>query len=110
MGKICKGFYLIGTGLVELVAGAVGFVIGGVIKAGRKAVKAVRRWKIKRATAYVAKYGYELDINDRVKVAGKAYYVMSFESYLGYDDKREVRLNLIGVPQYREMVRRLKQV
>lgn len=110
MGKICKGFYLIGTGLLELGAGVMGFCIGKTIKAGKKAVKAVRRWKLKRATAYVARYGYELGVNDRVKVAGKAYYVMSYESYSGYDDKREVRLNLIGVPQYREMVRRLKQV
>ena len=73
-------------------------------------VKAHRRRKLKRATAYVNKYGYELDLNSRVKLDGKAYYVFALQSCRDIENRREVEIALIGVPQYKEIKRRLKAV
>ena len=102
MGKITKGFKYIGAGIVDLLAGVVKLfarAIGAVIKRHR-------RKKLKKATAYVEKYGYELQINSRVKFT--AYYVMSYEYFEDAEKKREVSIKLIGVPQYKEMMRRIK--
>ena len=54
------------------------------------------------------KYGYELQINSRVKFNNTAYYVMSYEYFEDAEKKREVSIKLIGVPQYKEMMRRIK--
>ena len=104
MGKITKGFKYIGAGIVDLLA--------GVVKLFARAVGAVikrhRRKKLKKATAYVEKYGYELQINSRVRFNGTPYYVMSYDYFEDMGQKREVSIKLIGVPQHREMMRRIK--
>lgn len=104
MGKITKGFKYIGAGIVDLLSGVVKLfarAVGAVIKRHRKR-------KLKKATAYVEKYGYELQINSRVKFNNTAYYVMSYEYFEDAEKKREVSIKLIGVPQYKEMMRRIK--
>lgn len=108
MRKIVKGFKLIGSGIWDAVCMVVLAIVGAIVRAVKRLVKAVRAWRLKRAVKYVERYGYSLSVNSRVKVDGKAYYVLSFETYQGYDSKREVRLNLVGVPQYREIMRRMK--
>lgn len=104
MGKITKGFKYIGAGIVDLLAGGVKLfarAIGAVIKSHRKR-------KLKKATAYVEKYGYELQINSRVRFNNTPYYVMSYEYFEDVERKREVSIKLIGVPQHKEMMRRIK--
>lgn len=104
MGKITKGFKYIGAGIVDLLAGGVKLfarAIGAIIKSHRKR-------KLKKATAYVEKYGYELQINSRVRFNNTSYYVMSYDYFEDAERKREVSIKLIGVPQHKEMMRRIK--
>lgn len=103
MRKVIKGVQFICLGIVEILLS----VLSGLLVAVNKLIRRWRRWRLKRATAYVNRYGFELDLNSRVKVAGKAYYVLSYERFEDIENRREVRLNLIGVPQYREIRRRL---
>lgn len=103
MRKVIKGVKFICLGIVEILLS----VLRGLLVAVNKLIRRWRRWRLKRATAYVNRYGFELDLNSRVKVAGKAYYVLSYERFEDIENRREVRLNLIGVPQYREIRRRL---
>lgn len=103
MRKVIKGVQFICLGIVEILLS----VLRGLLVAVNKLIRRWRRWRLKRATAYVNRYGFELDLNSRVKVAGKAYYVLSYERFEDIENRREVRLNLIGVPQYREIKRRL---
>ena len=103
MRKVIKGVQVICLGIVEILLS----VLSGLLVAVNKLIRRWRRWRLKRATAYVNRYGFELDLNSRVKVAGKAYYVLSYERFEDIENRREVRLNLIGVPQYREIRRRL---
>lgn len=103
MRKVIKGVQFICLGIVEILLS----VLRGLLVAVNKLIRRWRRWRLKRATAYVNRYGFELDLNSRVKVAGKAYYVLSYERFEDIENRREVRLNLIGVPQYREIRRRL---
>ena len=110
MSKVLEGFKLIGLGIWEMIKKGFLFiagVIGGVIM---KVVRAHRRRKLRRATAYVNRYGYELDLNSRVKLDGKAYYVFALQSCRDIENRREVEIALIGVPQYKEIKRRLKAV
>lgn len=103
MRKVIKGVQFICLGIVEILLS----VLSGLLVAVNKLIRRWRRWRLKRATAYVNRYGFELDLNSRVKVSGKAYYVLSYERFEDIENRREVRLNLIGVPQYREIRRRL---
>lgn len=103
MRKVIKGVKFVCLGIVEILLS----VLRGLLVAVNKLIRRWRRWRLKRATAYVNRYGFELDLNSRVKVAGKAYYVLSYERFEDIENRREVRLNLIGVPQYREIRRRL---
>lgn len=103
MRKVIKGVKFVCLGIVEILLS----VLRGLLVAVNKLIRRWRRWRLKRATAYVNRYGFELDLNSRVKVAGKAYYVLSYERFEDIENRREVRLNLIGVPQYREIKRRL---
>ena len=103
MRKVIKGVQFICLGIIEILLS----VLRGLLVAVNKLIRRWRRWRLKRATAYVNRYGFELDLNSRVKVAGKAYYVLSYERFEDIENRREVRLNLIGVPQYREIKRRL---
>lgn len=103
MMRVIKGVQFICLGIVEILLS----VLRGLLVAVNKLIRRWRRWRLKRATAYVNRYGFELDLNSRVKVAGKAYYVLSYERFEDIENRREVRLNLIGVPQYREIKRRL---
>lgn len=91
--------------------------VNAVVQAGLRAVgmsilkvrKCWRRWRLKRATAYVNRFGYELDLDSRVIMDNRAYYVFSINHYRNGENKREVQISLIGVPQYREMKRRMKK-
>ena len=110
MSKVLEGFCLIGTGIWEMIKKGFLFiagVIGGVIM---RVIRAHRRRKLKRATAYVNRYGYELDLNSRVKLDGKSYYVFALQSCRDIENRREVEIALIGVPQYKEIKRRLRAV
>lgn len=104
MAKIVKGLKFICTGIIEILIGIVFRVLSSI----NLLLRRWRRWRLKRATTYVNRYGFELDLDSRVKVAGKAYYVLSYERFEDIENRREVRLNLIGVPQYREIRRRLR--
>lgn len=104
MRKIVKGFQYIGLGLMDMVAG----VVKCVLRIGYAVVRKYRNWRLKRATAYVNRYGYEIDLNSRVKLGGKAYYVLSYDTFEDVESRREVRVNLIGVSQYREIIRRTR--
>lgn len=104
MNKIIKGFKYIGSGIVDLVAGIVKAVLRVIADAGLE----IRKWRLRRATAYVNKYGYEIDLNSRVKMGGRSYYVMSYDFFEDVEKRREVRLNLIGVSQYKEILRRTR--
>lgn len=104
MKKVIKGVKFIGLGIVEILVS----VLRGIVELFNWLIRKYRRWRLRRATAYVNRYGYELDLNSRVKLAGKAYYVLSYERFEDIENRREVRLNLIGVPQYREIIRRIR--
>lgn len=108
MSKIGKGICLIGSGIWEMIIKAFLFIVGSIVRAALKVSKEYRRRKLKRATAYVNKYGFELDLNSRVRLDGKAYYVFSFQSCRDIEERREVEVALIGVPQYKEIKRRLR--
>lgn len=104
MKLIIKGLKLIGLGIMSMIC----FVLKAVWGVITGIKKKIRAWRLKRATAYVSKYGYELDIQSRVRLGGKAYYVFSINTCEDIEHRREVSLNLIGVPQYREIVRRTR--
>lgn len=105
MRKIVKGVQFICSGIIEIFVS----ILRCIVLAVNKLIRKYRRWRLKRATAYVNRYGFDLDLNSRVKVAGKAYYVLSYERFEDIEDRREVRVNLIGVPQYREIKRRITE-
>lgn len=108
MGKITKGFKYIGAGIVDLLAGGVKRGVKLFARAIGAVIKSHRKRKLKKATAYVEKYGYELQINSRVRFNNTPYYVMSYEYFEDVERKREVSIKLIGVPQHKEMMRRIK--
>lgn len=105
MRYIIKGFRYIGLGIKEMLVG--GALI--ICRAALSVRTRYRKWRLKRATAYVNRFGYEVDLNSRIKMGGKAYYVMSYDCFQDIESRREVRLNLIGVSQYRELTRRIKE-
>lgn len=105
MRKIAKGVQYICSGIMEIFIS----ILRCIVLAVNKLIRKYRRWRLKRATAYVNRYGFDLDLNSRVKVAGKAYYVLSYERFEDIEDRREVRVNLIGVPQYKEIKRRITE-
>lgn len=109
MSKIIKGFCLIGAGIWDLIKKAILFILSVIVGAVAKVVRAYRRRKLRKATAYVNKYGFELDLNSRVKLDGKAYYVFALQSCRDIEERREVEIALIGVPQYKEIKRRIKK-
>lgn len=110
MSKIGKGICLIGSGIWEMLKNGFLFIVEAILYVIMRIVKAVRRKKLKRATAYVNRYGFELDLNSRVKLDGKAYYVFALQHCRDIENRREVEVALIGVPQYKEIKRRLKAV
>ena len=75
MRKIVKGVQFICSGIIEIFVS----ILRCIVLAVNKLIRKYRRWRLKRATAYVNRYGFELELNSRVKVAGKAYYVVSYE-------------------------------
>ena len=101
-----SGLGMIADGLSEIG----GAILDGMSLAAAKVVLKVRNRKLSKYTAYIEKYGYEVGINSKIKFNGKAYYVMGYEIAQSFDTKREVRLNLIGAPQYREIKRRMKDI
>lgn len=103
MDHIIEGLCLIGRGIGELFQR----LLMAVLSVFAKGVRRWRKWRLKRATAYVNKYGYALDLNSRVLLDEKAYYVFSLAHCRDIEKKREVQLCLIGVPQYREIKRRM---
>ena len=105
MRKIVKGVQFICSGIIEIFVS----ILRCIVSAVNKLIRKYRRWRLRKATAYVNRYGIELELNSRVKVAGKAYYVLSYERFEDIEDRREVRVNLIGVPQYREIKRRITE-
>ncbi len=105
MRKVVTGVKFICSGIIEIFVS----ILRCIVLAVNKLIRKYRRWRLKRATAYVNRYGFDLDLNSRVKVAGKAYYVLSYERFEDIEDRREVRVNLIGVPQYREIKRRITE-
>lgn len=74
MRRILKGIKLICLGVVEIVLS----VLRCFVELINRVIRRFRRWRLRRATAYVNRYGYELDVNSRVRVAGRAYYVLSW--------------------------------
>jgi hypothetical protein len=105
MKLIIKGVQFICLGIAEIFLSVLRGILGLIVSVRKR----YRRRKLRKATEYVRKYGYELDLNARVKLAGKAYYVFSYEFAEDIEDRREVRLSLIGVPQYKEIKRRIRE-
>lgn len=104
MERIKTGVRFIGLGILEILMSVLRCIAG----LFNKAVRKYKRRRLRRATEYVRRYGYELSLNSRVLLAGRAYYVFSYEYAEDIENRREVRLNLIGVPQYKEIIRRVK--
>lgn len=104
MERIKKGVQFIGLGILEILMS----VLRCIAELFNKIIRKYKRWRLRRATEYVKRYGYELDLKSRVILAGRAYYVFSYEFAEDIENRREVRLNLIGVPQYKEIIRRTK--
>lgn len=104
MRRILKGVKLICLGVVEIMLS----VLRCFVELINRVIRRFKRWRLRRATAYVNRYGYELDVNSRVRVAGRAYYVLSWTRFEDIENRKEVRLDLIGVSQYKEIMRRTK--
>lgn len=109
MSKIIKGFCLIGSGILDLIKRVFQFIGSVTVGVVAKLVRAHRRRKLQKATAYVNKYGFELDLNSRVKLDGRSYYVFALNYCRDVEERREVEVALIGVPQYKEIKRRIKK-
>lgn len=105
MENIVKGFMFIGAGIKDLIMSFILLIVKGFMAI----VKRIRAYRLKRATAYVNRYGFELNLDSKVRVAGKAYYVGAVTWQECIDHKREVQVALLGVPQYREIKRRLRE-
>ena len=110
MSKVIEGIKLVGMGIWDMIKGFFTLIAEAIAYFIGRVVRAVRRSKLRRATAYVNRYGYELDLNSRVKLDGKAYYVFALTHCRDIENRRAVEVALIGVPQYKEIKRRLKAV
>jgi len=66
----------------------------------------LREKKLKKATDYVKRNGYQLSVSDRVKVAGKVWYVGEIAHNVGMNNER-IEITLVRPHEYLE-IRRAK--
>ena len=101
---IKEGLILVGLGILKKVDSFYGAIDGVVERGLDKVADKIRARKLRRATEYVRKHGYELSMKDRVRIAGRVWYVGEIDLLVSLEKER-AELTLIRAHELLEMRR-----